>query len=525
MTTGPRLVQEVRALLATRQPDAAIRLVDVAQRAGPLPAILVRLKAMGLLQAERTPAARAWLERAVVDHAGEPGLHALLAEARRRMGDLEGAVAALEVEAAREPRHWATVATLAESILDRPRARAAWQAAAAHTPQDAGVLARLAVAEEQSNDLMSAMEAAAAALAIAPEQPVALLVAARCARRTKDASGARAFLERIPDAQSGPSVWEERGRVAELASDATAARTAFETMNTTMRAQSPRWHFDRVRGGLIPSLEQLQRCWSDASPAWVRQPSAGAARPPVFLAGFNRSGTTLVGRMLGAHPELCLLDEEDAIDRVSQSIGTRWPGLLEELSVAELLQLRTLYRDRVAALLPDRPASSRALDKLPMHTMRLAMLHRLYPSAPVVFVHRDPRDVVLSNWMQCYAHNAITAHFDELAGCVALYTATMAAGFAQLRALPRLRVIRLRYEDLVADWRGEIQRVLAALDLDWHDRVENYRKADGIQDVKTPSYHQVAAPVYARAAGRWKRHADLLEPHLEALTPWVDPWS
>ena len=174
-------------------------------------------------------------------------------------------------------------------------------------------------------------------------------------------------------------------------------------------------------------------------------------------------------------------------------------------------------------LLGSTARQARPLDKLPMHTMRLAMLHRLFPDAPVVFVHRDPRDVVLSNWMQCYAHNTITAHFDELAGCVALYTATMRAGFAQMRALPRLKVVWLRYEDVVADWQGAIQGVLEALGLDWCDEVAHYRQARGLQNIKTPSYHQVADPVHRRAAGRWKRHEAMLAPHLDALAPWVDP--
>ncbi|MBO86349.1 MAG: hypothetical protein CL927_13405 [Deltaproteobacteria bacterium] len=65
--------------------------------------------------------------------------------------------------------------------------------------------------------------------------------------------------------------------------------------------------------------------------------------------------------------------------------------------------------------------------------------------------------------------------------------------------------------------------MLDALGLGWCDEVAHYREAAGLQDVKTPSYHQVAAPVHRRAAGRWKRHEALLAPHLAALAPWEEP--
>ncbi|HCH64880.1 MAG TPA: hypothetical protein DFR83_18890, partial [Deltaproteobacteria bacterium] len=460
MTTRAHLVSQVRSLLAAGRPADALHRLEVARLSGPLPMVLVRFRALALLQTGQPAVARTELEGALAAHPRELGLHVLLAEACRQSGDVRAAVDALEVAAHRAPQHWQTVAQLAESILERSRALAAWRAAAIHAPSDAQVLARLAVAAEQANDLEEAHQAAERALALKPNQPVALLVLARCARRRQDAVRAQVALGRIPEAQSGPSVWEERGRVAEMVGDSTAAQQAFAAMNATMRAQSPGFHFDRVDGGLVPALRALHTIWSGATPRWATAGPDTTGRAPVFLAGFNRSGTTLVGRMLGAHPSLALLDEEDPIDRISSAIGPRWPGLLDDVGAQELAALRATYHRRVDALHGADAGLARPLDKLPMHTMRLAMIHRLFPSSPVVFVHRDPRDVVLSNWMQCYAHNAITAHFDELAGCVALYTATLRAGFAQMRALPGLPVIWLRYEDVVADWQGEIRRVL-----------------------------------------------------------------
>jgi hypothetical protein len=40
--------------------------------------------------------------------------------------------------------------------------------------------------------------------------------------------------------------------------------------------------------------------------------------------------------------------------------------------------------------------------------------------------------------------------------------------------------------------------------------------------IATPSYAQVAEPLYTRARGRWHRYREALEPVLPILRPWAE---
>jgi len=80
----------------------------------------------------------------------------------------------------------------------------------------------------------------------------------------------------------------------------------------------------------------------------------------------------------------------------------------------------------------------------------------------------------------------------------------------------------VRYEDTVADPRGQAQRALATLGLGWDERVLSYRqRLTENKRVTSPSYEAVSQPIYTRAIGRWKNYASALEPALEALEPFV----
>jgi hypothetical protein len=39
--------------------------------------------------------------------------------------------------------------------------------------------------------------------------------------------------------------------------------------------------------------------------------------------------------------------------------------------------------------------------------------------------------------------------------------------------------------------------------------------------VRTPTYADVAQPLYQRAVGRWKHYEKYLSPHLTILRPWL----
>ncbi len=68
-----------------------------------------------------------------------------------------------------------------------------------------------------------------------------------------------------------------------------------------------------------------------------------------------------------------------------------------------------------------------------------------------------------------------------------------------------LTVHEIRYEDIVADFDGEIRKLLTFLDLEWDDGVRNYQETAKRRAVRTPSAKQVIEKPYSTSVGKWRR--------------------
>jgi hypothetical protein len=86
-----------------------------------------------------------------------------------------------------------------------------------------------------------------------------------------------------------------------------------------------------------------------------------------------------------------------------------------------------------------------------------------------------------------------------------------------------LNVQEVRYENLVADLRAEIEPVLQFLGLDWHEAVSD-PSAHALQrgTIRTPSYSQVTQPIYSKATERWRRYEEQMKPVLPVLAPHAE---
>jgi hypothetical protein len=85
--------------------------------------------------------------------------------------------------------------------------------------------------------------------------------------------------------------------------------------------------------------------------------------------------------------------------------------------------------------------------------------------------------------------------------------------------------VEVRYERLVQDARTELARVTQALEVPWDDKMLVPHGKPKARGVRTPTYADVAQPLYSRAIGRWRNYASWLEPHLGALAPLLSEFG
>jgi hypothetical protein len=257
----------------------------------------------------------------------------------------------------------------------------------------------------------------------------------------------------------------------------------------------------------------------------ARAASQAPQRSPVFLLSFPRSGTTLMDTILGAHPDVAVMEEEPPLHYVEQAlIQQHGEGIqaLMRTRDSDLVELRSLYWAETARRLGERHHTAKVVvDKNPFYSTRAALIHLLFPDARFVFAERHPHAVILSCFMQPFGRNPALANFTSLQGSAGLYARVMKL-WLQSRARLSLKVHSLRYEALVADKEAKVRETLEFLGLPWDDSLSDHvshaRKRGRIY---TPSYHQVSRPIYTDAVDRWRNYERHLAEVNGSLRPFV----
>lgn len=191
-----------------------------------------------------------------------------------------------------------------------------------------------------------------------------------------------------------------------------------------------------------------------------------------FIVGCPRSGTTMVQQALNRHSQVVIPPETKFffsflghpregqlrhLDRLDADLGVRLPRPAARVSGAD--EARALYEEMARQYVARRgkPGVTCFGEKTPEHTGHLASIRGLFPDAKVVVLYRDGRDVALSlskvPWMSpdLYVNFLVWLYYDRLV------RAEMARGGPGLYFA--------RYEDIVADPRGELGAILNFLGL------------------------------------------------------------
>lgn len=405
---------------------------------------------------------------------------------------------------------------------------ASFRAALARQPAHATAHYNLCGLLERTNRLDALREAVAAARESCPESPYVAIRAAQMAVRDGDHAQARRVLAAIEPPPGDLALeGEQHALLAHVCDRLDEPDAAFEHARESNRCQ----RLAPAAGELDPVRYRahLARLTKRFRPDWVAKwRDIGAppdARPPVFLVGFPRSGTTLLDTILRSHPDVGVIEEQGGVSamlaHLTASKGEH-PEALEYLSADDAAAMRGAYWDEMARHLPDDAWPPVIVDKLPLNVAEAGAIHRVFPGARFLFVQRHPCDCVLSAFMHAFRLNDAMANFLRLRDTATLYDAVMRL-WTQYREVLPLNVTTVVYEDLTTDFEATLSPVLDALGLAWTDDLyAHHETARRRAKINTPSYSEVTQPIHGRARGRWTRYRDHLEPVLPTLLPWAE---
>ena len=242
---------------------------------------------------------------------------------------------------------------------------------------------------------------------------------------------------------------------------------------------------------------------------------------PTFIIGFPRSGTTLLDTILRTHSKIDVLEELPMIEKMSASLG-RVPtiSMIEEIDNASAEIANKIYLDELIKHI-EVGKNQMVIDKLPLNILHLPLINQIFPEAKFILALRHPLDCVVSCWMQNFALNSAMANMVDLKRIVEFYdTAMRILKLSEERY--SLDIHRIRYEDLVLDFRESVSNLLAFLNLRWEEELRSYAKtALSREIINTPSYSQVIKPIYKTASYRWRNYEKYLNPFKRQLEPWL----
>jgi tetratricopeptide (TPR) repeat protein len=255
------------------------------------------------------------------------------------------------------------------------------------------------------------------------------------------------------------------------------------------------------------------------------------ARRLAILCGHPRSGTTLLEQVLDAHPQIVSAEEthilhDEAYLPLSRGFpeSASVPQVLEAAAPSQLRQSRDNYF-RFTELFLGKPLGEKLLiDKNPALNVLIPAVVRIFPEANFLIALRDPRDVCLSCFMQLLPLNPVSSAYLTLEGTVTQYASVMGFWCAMLPRMcnPSLEV---RYEELVHDLPSAARRVLDFLGVTWDANVLRYHEHARAKQVRSPSYADVAKPLFKTAIGRWRNYQKHLEPFHDKLAPFITAYG
>ncbi|MEQ8665431.1 MAG: sulfotransferase [Rhodospirillales bacterium] len=286
---------------------------------------------------------------------------------------------------------------------------------------------------------------------------------------------------------------------------------AFAALMAANRARRSRVPFDPARRR--NQIDRLVRHFSGTGKPAATGTSMTAPVRPVFIVGMPRSGTTLLEQMLCAHDAITTVGENrklgDSVSALWSRLGTSYPAGLDDLPQSELARLADEYIDHLAKAAN---GHTFVIDKMPNNYLHVGLICRLFPTARVIHMRRDPADNCLS---------LLFADFGTRMG----YSYDQQELSEAFRDYVRLadcwdtcfgdRMLAVQYEHLVAEPEPGISRVLDYLGLEFDPAC--LRPHDRDDHIRTASVIQVRQPINTSSVGRWRRYEKLLSPAILGL--------
>lgn len=253
------------------------------------------------------------------------------------------------------------------------------------------------------------------------------------------------------------------------------------------------------------------------------EPSTPRAERPILVLGAPRSGTSLMSRLIDAHPRITIPFESHLFSQWLPRVD-QYGDLSHEANrrslVRDIIDFGVVHdwdprpiEDEVMALIsePSLGGVTRAMmdwwarqegkprwgEKTPWHLLLHREVRAAWPDALVILLHRDPRDVSLS-WKEARFHGKHVQRFAES------WVRHQQAAQDAMREIPEADRLVVAYEDVVRDPEAELTRIMTFLGEDYDPVQLEFHQNKTAYQTDARNESQLRRPISQNSIGRWK---------------------
>jgi hypothetical protein len=256
-----------------------------------------------------------------------------------------------------------------------------------------------------------------------------------------------------------------------------------------------------------------------------------AARPPVFIVGSPRSGTTLLRKVLDRHPALAICGEtrfygdvyarrrifgdlsdfrnrRRLVEQFLSTVRAKRIGVDPARLRAKLLSDANSYQALFTCILEyyaETRGKKRCGEKTPHHAFFTETLCEWFPGAAIIHLVRDPRDVVASLQLRPWAPSSVVNN----AWMWVLFNR------GARRSSHRPGYLLVHYEKLVTHPEQELMRICAHVGEDY--AASMLARADAATGPYSWPQH-ASGPVTTERLEKWREQLDAKE---VSLVEWI----
>lgn len=231
---------------------------------------------------------------------------------------------------------------------------------------------------------------------------------------------------------------------------------------------------------------------------------------PIFILGLPRTGSTLVERIIGNHSQVYSAGELnnfalEMMKLVKQSGAPAAQNKQSLVAATRDLDFAQLGENYLASTGPETQKHPKFIDKLPLNSLYVGLIHLALPKAKIIYLKRHPMDSCLAIFKQIFTQGyPFSYNLEELVNYQIAHYQLMQHW---QKVMPD-RIHVLEYEQLVADLPGQTRALLDYCELPWQAKCCEFESNPAA--ATTASAAQVREPVHNRSIGKWKHYANEL---------------